>query len=84
MVAQQRKKKIVSRKCFAYLNNYYHKTHLIKSLNSLDSSRSYGRLSENQKTGVSKEVFLPENDSQNSSAKIFPKKHPDFEDLETN
>ena len=38
------------------------KTHLIKALNSLDSSRPYGRLSENQKTGDSRELFLTEID----------------------
>ena len=32
------------RKYFAFLNACYPKTHLIKSLNSLDSSRPYGRL----------------------------------------
>ena len=38
------KKKIVYRKYFAFLNAYYPKTHLIKSLNSLDSFGPNGRL----------------------------------------
>ena len=50
----------------------------------LDSSRSYGRLLENQKIGDSRELFLPENDFQTSSIKNFPKKHPDFGRLKTN
>ena len=60
------------------------KTHLIKALNSLDSFRSYGRLLENQKTEGSRELFLTENDFKTSSAKHFPKKHPDFGGLKTN
>ena len=74
----------VSRKCFAFLNVSYTKTHLIKSLNSLDSCRPYGRLLENQKRGVFGEVFLPESDFQNSSTGNFPKIHLTFGDLETN
>ena len=58
---------------------------LLMSTNSLDSSRSYERLLENQKTGGSRELFLPENDFQTSSAVNFPKKkHPDFGGLENN
>ena len=57
---------------------------LIQSLNSLDSSKPYGGLLLNQKAGGSKELFLPKTDFQNSSTKIFPKKHPDFGGLETN
>ena len=37
-----------------------------------------------KKTGDSGEYFLPENDFQSSSTKIFPKKYPDFGGLETN
>ena len=44
MAAEKTQKKIVCRKYFAFLNACYPKTHLIKSLNSLDSSRPYGRL----------------------------------------
>ena len=39
---------------------------VIKALNSLYSSRSYGRLLENSKTGFFRELFLPENDFQTS------------------
>ena len=77
-------KKIVSRKPFAFLNAYYPKTHLTVSLNPLDSSRTYRRLLENKKTGGSRKLFLPENDSQNSSRNFFPKKHLNFGGLETN
>ena len=44
----------------------------------IDSSRPYGRLLENQKTGGSRELFLPEYDFQTSSTVNFPKNHPDF------
>ena len=57
MVTQKCKKKIVSRKVVASLNVYYPKTHLIKSCNSLDSSRPYGRLLENQKTRLKGIIF---------------------------
>ena len=46
----------------AFLNVYYPKTNLMKALNSLVSSRSNGRLSQNPKTGNFREFFLPEND----------------------
>ena len=49
------------------------KTQLIKALKSLASSRSYGRLLENKKTGVSRDLFLPESDFKTSSALIFLK-----------
>ena len=51
---------------------------------SFDSSRTDGRLLENQKTEGSKKLSLPENDFQTNSTKNFPKKHPDFGGLETN
>ena len=60
------------------------KTHLIKALNSLDSSRPNGRLSQNPKPGGFRDLFLPENDFKTCSAVNFPKKHPDFGGLETN
>ena len=66
------------------MNFHYPKTHLIQSLSSLESSRPYGRMLENQKTWGSEELFLPENNFQNSSTKKFPKKHPDCGGLETN
>ena len=77
-MATQKHKKVVSRNLFAFLNAYYPKTHLVKSLNSLDSSGTYGRLLEIQRIGGSRELFLPENDFQNSSTKSFQKKHPNF------
>ena len=83
MAAQKRKKKI-RQKFLAFLNVYYPKTHLIKALYSLDSSRSYGRLLENPKTGASRDLFLPESDFKTSSTVNFSKKHPDFGGLETN
>ena len=83
MAAQKRKKKI-RQKFLAFLNVYYPKTHLIKAFNSLDSSRSNGRLSQNPKTRGFRELFLPENDFKTCSTVNFPKKHPDFGGLETN
>ena len=68
----------------AFLNFYYPKTHLIKALYSLDSSRSYGRLLENPKPGASRELFLPESDFKTSFVVNFSKKHPAFGGLETN
>ena len=62
MVAQKDTKQNCWQKLTVFLNAHYSKTHLLKALNSLDSSRTYGRLSENQKTGGSRELFLPEND----------------------
>ena len=43
-----------------------------------------GRLLENHETGGSRELFLPENNLQTSSAVDFPKKHSNFGGLETN
>ena len=37
-----------------------------------------------KKKGGPRDLFLPENDFQNSSTKKFPKKRPNFEGLETN
>ena len=82
MAAQKRKKKI-RQKFLAFLNVYYPKTHLIKALYSLDSSRSYGRLLENLKTRASRDLFLPESDFNLLYIK-FSKNHPDFGGLETN
>ena len=83
MAAQKHTKKF-RQKFFAFLNAYYPKAQLIKALNSLDSSRTYGRLLENPKTGGSRELFLPENDFKTCSAVKFSKKHTDFGGLETN
>ena len=71
-------------KFFAFLNIYQPKTQLIKIHDSIDSSRQYGRLSENPKTGGSRELFLSENDFQTSAAVNFLKKHQNFSGLETN
>ena len=62
MAAQRVKKKHIWEKFLAFLNVYYPKTHLIKALYSLDSSRPNGRLLQNPKTGGLRESFLPEND----------------------
>ena len=63
---------------------YKRKTQLLKALNSIDSSRSHGRLSQNSKSGGFRELFLPENDFKTCSTVNFPKQHPDFGDLTTN
>ena len=47
---------------------YYPKTHLIKAVNSLDSSRPNGRLSQKTpKTGGFRELFPSENNFKTSS-----------------
>ena len=51
MVAQKGKKNC-QQKFFAFLNTYYPKTHLITSLNSLDSSQLNMKLSKIQKREV--------------------------------
>ena len=83
MAAQKRTKEFLV-EIFGILNVCYPKTHLIKALYSLDSSRPNGRLSQNPKTGGFRELFLPENDFKTCSTVNFPKKHPDFGGLETN
>ena len=72
-------KKFVSRNVFPFLNAYYSNIHLIQSLTSLGSLRPYRRLLENKKTGGSKELFLPENDFQNSPTNNFLKNIKIFE-----
>ena len=67
------KKKKCWQKFFAYLNDYEPQAQLIKIHNSLDSSRPYRRLLENQKTRGSREFFLPENDFQTIFAVNFLK-----------
>ena len=62
MAAQKRKKKNCQQNFFAFLNNYQTKTKLIKIHNS-------------QKTGDSRELFLPENDFQTCSAVNSPKQY---------
>ena len=61
-MAAQKHKKNCWQKFFAFLIAYKPKTLLIKALNSIDSARSYGRLSQNLKTGGFRELFLPESD----------------------
>ena len=60
MVTQKCKKKLLA-EIFHIFEYLLPKTHLIKDINSLDSSRPNGRVLENQKTGGSRELFLPEN-----------------------
>ena len=74
-----------SAEIFGSFECLYPKTHLIKALYSLDSSRPNGRLSQNPKTGGFRDLFLPENNFETCSAVNFPKKyHPDFGGQETN
>ena len=79
MAAQKRKKKNLQK-----FLAYYPKTHLIKALHCLDSSRPNGRLSQIPKTGSFREFFLPENDFKTCSAVHFSKKHSDFGGLGSN
>ena len=83
-MAAQKCKKHFRRNFLAFLNVYYPQSHLIKALYTLDSSRSYGKLLENPKTGASREFFSSESDFKTSSGENFPKKYPDFGGLETN
>ena len=64
-----------------FLNTWYPKMHLIKALNSFDSSRPNGRLSQNPKTG---DFTSTQKWFQNLLCIKFSKKHPDFGDLKTN
>ena len=72
MVAQKCKK-IASRNFLNFRMSITPKTHLIKALNSIDSSRPYKRLLQIQKTGGSMELILPGNDFQTSSTVNFSK-----------
>ena len=47
--------------------------------NYIDSSRPSGRVLENQKTGTSRDLFLPEGNFKASSAVSFPKNIQIFE-----
>ena len=80
----QKGKKNFRQKFLAFLNVYYPKTHLMKALYSPDFSRANGRLLQHPKSGGFRELFLPQNDFKTCSTENFPKKHPDFGDLETN
>ena len=84
MQKKKKKKKKMGRIFFAVLNVYYPKTNLIKALNSLDSSRPNGRLSQNPKARGFRELFLSKNDCNTCSAVNFPKKYTDFGGQETN
>lgn len=83
MAVEKRKRKLWQTLC-AFLNGYQPQTQLSKIDNSLDLSRSYGSLLENQKTRASRKLILPENDIQTSLTVTFPKKHLGFRNLETN
>ena len=75
MAAQKWKKKKEWQNFFTFLNAYYPKTHLIKALNSLYSSKASGRLSQNPKTEGFRKLFLSKNDFKTCSAvNIFLKK----------
>ena len=71
-------------KFFSILNAYKPKTHLIKALNYIDSTKSFGRLSQNFRTGGFRESFLSENDFKTCLTVNFRKIHPDFGGLEIN
>ena len=58
---------------FAFLNVYYPKTQLIKALNSLGSSRTYGWQLENPTASGSRELFLLANDFKTCYTVNFPK-----------
>ena len=79
-----KKKKKIRQKLLTFLNAYHPKTQLIKIQNSLDSSRPYGRLLENQKTGDLRSYFYLKMIVNLAPQKKFQKKHPDFRGLETN
>ena len=49
MAAQKLTKEVVGWFFFAFLNAFKPKNQLIKAFNSIGSSRSYGRLSQNEK-----------------------------------
>ena len=77
-------KKLLEKFFFEFLNVYYPKTHLIKAINSPDSSRPNGRLSQNQKkkqqqkTRGFRELVLPGNNFKTSSTVNFPKLYMSF------
>ena len=71
-------------KFFSILNAYKPKTQLIKALHYIDSTKSFGRLSQNLKTGDFRELFLSENDFKTCLTVNFRKIHPDFGGLEIN
>ena len=74
----QKHQKDCWQKSFTFLNVYEPQTQIIKALNCLDSSRSYGKLLENPKPGAFEELFLSENDFKSSSRVFFFKKMSRF------
>ena len=83
-MADQKRKKKFRQTFLAFFNVSYSKTHLITAFYCVDSSRSFGRLLENSKTGACRGLCLPESDFKTSSAVNFPKRHPEFGGPETN
>ena len=81
---KKKKKKKNLAEIFGIFECLLPQTHLMKTLYSLDSSRSYGRVLENPKTGASRNLFLLESDFKISSTVNFLKKYPDFGGLKTN
>ena len=69
MLAQKGKKNFLAKIFCIFI------THLIKALNSLDSSRLNRRLSQNPNKGGFRELFLPKNDFKTFSVVNFPKKN---------
>ena len=83
MAAQKRQKKPPASRFFFGIFECLFTLKSIQTMLStllIDSSRSYKRPLENQKTEGSRELFLPENDFQTSSIVNFPK---NIEILET-
>ena len=83
MAAQKRQKKTPASRFFFGIFECLFTPKSIQTMLStllIDSSRSYKRPLENQKTEGSRELFLPENDFQTSSIVNFPK---NIEILET-
>ena len=84
MAAHKKAKKIFSRKFFAFLNVFYAQNPANPISQLFRFFQIIWKTVRNQKTGGSKELFLPKSDFQNRSTKFFLKKHPDFGGLETN
>ena len=65
---KRKKKKRMLTEIFGFFEYLLTQTQLTKIHNSLDFSRSYGRLSENPKRWGSKELFLPESNFKTCSS----------------
>ena len=72
MTAQKCKKKFLA-EIFCIFECVLLPNPSIKALNSLDSSRPNGRLSQSPKAGAFRELFVPKNDFKTCSAVNFPK-----------